>query len=79
MPYPYTVGSLLRFNNDSSYWVFNVVGNWASRYRRFAHEDVVAQQSVLEGLLFESQVCLVWYGMVWYGRVGYGLAGQLLL
>lgn len=32
------------------------MGNWAERYRVFAHEDVVALQSALEEPLFEAQV-----------------------
>ncbi|CAM9331787.1 unnamed protein product [Ascophyllum nodosum] len=58
VPRPYTVGSLFRFSNDSSYWVYSVVGNWASRFRRFAHEDVAVQQTALEGPLFETQAKL---------------------
>lgn len=50
------MGSLLRYSKQASYWAFCVVGNWAERYRVFAHKDVVALQSALEEPLFEAQV-----------------------
>ena len=59
VPHPYTIGSLLRFTKEASYWAFSVVGNWAERYRVFALEDVVAQQLALEDPLFKAQVVLV--------------------
>lgn len=51
-----TIGSLLRFSKDASYWAFSVVGNWAERFRMFAHVDVTAQQEALEKPLFGGQV-----------------------
>ncbi|CAN0556924.1 unnamed protein product, partial [Ectocarpus sp. 8 AP-2014] len=48
VPRPYTIGSLLRFSKEASYWAFSVVGNWAERFRMFAREDVADQQSKLE-------------------------------
>ncbi|CAM9381692.1 unnamed protein product [Ascophyllum nodosum] len=59
VPHPYTIGSLLRFTKEASYWAFSVVGNWAERYRVFAIEDVVAQQLALEDPLFKAQVVLL--------------------
>lgn len=56
VPHAYTIGSLLRFSKDASYWAFSVVGNWAERYRVFAHPDVKAQQDALEKPLFDAQV-----------------------
>ena len=56
VPVPLTRGSLLRFDKEASYWAFNVVGNWAERFRMFSHKDVVAQQTTLEDPLFASQV-----------------------
>lgn len=56
VPLPYTIGSLLRFNKEVSYWAFSVVGNWAERFRMFAHVDVVEQQATLENPLFDAQV-----------------------
>ena len=56
VPLALTRGSLLRFDKEASYWAFNVVGNWAERFRSFAHKDVVAQQAKLEDPLFASQV-----------------------
>ncbi|CAM9916245.1 unnamed protein product, partial [Sphacelaria rigidula] len=55
VPQPYTIGSLLRFSKEASYWAFSVVGNWAERYRMFAHVDVKAQQEALEKPLFDKQ------------------------
>ncbi|CAN0561053.1 unnamed protein product, partial [Ectocarpus sp. 12 AP-2014] len=56
VPRPYTIGSLLRFSKEASYWAFSVVGNWAERFRMFAHEDVAVQRSKLEEPLFAGQV-----------------------
>ncbi|CAM9850452.1 unnamed protein product [Scytosiphon promiscuus] len=56
VPRPYTIGSLLRFSKEASYWAFSVVGNWAERYRMYAHVDVAAHQSQLEEPLFAGQV-----------------------
>ncbi|CAM9136658.1 unnamed protein product [Ectocarpus sp. 13 AM-2016] len=58
VPRPYTIGSLLRFSKEASYWAFSVVGNWAERFRMFAHEDVAVQRSKLEEPLFEGQADL---------------------
>lgn len=59
VPRPYTIGSLLRFSKEASYWAFSIVGNWAERFRMYAHEDVMIQQAKLEEPLFAAQVCLV--------------------
>lgn len=60
VPRPYTIGSLLRFSKEASYWAFSIVGNWAERFRMYAHEDVATQQSKLEEPLFAAQVCTLW-------------------
>ncbi|CAN0341901.1 unnamed protein product, partial [Laminaria digitata] len=56
VPVALTRGSLLRFDKEASYWAFNVVGNWAERFRMFSHKHIVAQQVALEEPLFASQV-----------------------
>lgn len=56
VPRPYTVGSFFKFSKEASYWAFSMVGNWAERFRMFAHADVAAQQQALETPLFEAQV-----------------------
>ncbi|CAM9357293.1 unnamed protein product [Hapterophycus canaliculatus] len=58
VPRPYTIGSLLRFSKEASYWAFSVVGNWAERFRMYAHVDVAAHQSKLEEPLFAAQADL---------------------
>eukprot|EP00752_Nemacystus_decipiens_P011297 g10039.t1 len=58
VPRPYTIGSLFRFSKEASYWAFSVVGNWAERFRMYAHQDVVNQQLTLEEPLFAAQADL---------------------
>ena len=48
IPTPYTRGSLFKYDTNIAYWKFNSVGNYASRYYKYAMQDVKNTQSALE-------------------------------
>ncbi|KDO30531.1 hypothetical protein SPRG_04432 [Saprolegnia parasitica CBS 223.65] len=48
VPREYSRGSLHMYDMEASFWAFAIVGNWASRFYRFAHPVVAAVQDKLE-------------------------------
>ncbi|DBA03333.1 TPA: hypothetical protein N0F65_004610 [Lagenidium giganteum] len=48
VPQPLATGSLFAYDQNSSFWIHAVVGNWASRFYKYAHPFVVQAQCDLE-------------------------------
>lgn len=48
IPAAYTRGSLFRYDPSSAFWAFLAAGNYASRFYKFAMQDVFAVQSSLQ-------------------------------
>jgi dipeptidase len=55
VPAHYTRGSLFSFDDQSSFWIHALVGNWASRYYTYAHPFVAKAQDEVEDLAEHQQ------------------------
>lgn len=55
MPSYYTRGSLFSYDDQSSFWIHALVGNWASRYYTYAHPFVAKAQDEVEDLAEHQQ------------------------
>jgi len=47
VPTPFTRGSLFKYDSDTSFWNFCAAGNYASRFYKYAIQDIQALQSEL--------------------------------
>ena len=54
LPASLAVYDRAKFNKDSTYWAFNLVGNWASLKYSYMIKDIRAKQSELENGFFKS-------------------------
>ena len=59
VPKRYSQGSLHRFDPNSSYWTFAIVGNWAARFYAFTRPVVAAVQAQLEAAVMKKQETIV--------------------
>ncbi|CAK4080427.1 unnamed protein product [Aphanomyces euteiches] len=59
IPMRYSRGSLHRFDPNSNFWTFAIVGNWAARFYTHTRPVVAAVQAQLEASIMEKQATIV--------------------
>jgi len=55
LPKSYTMGTLKQYSDDSAWWVFNFVANYANLRWSYMIEDIAKRQKEIEDLAFDLQ------------------------